>query len=124
MTNLKPCCTNPLASAESKLASKPGLSKYKHKHTRVHRLTQLVLMQMKVSVTSTMFTNLTCKLSKCVCEFRTECSQSYLSEVCVLSVCLVNSTQCMGIYTHTQQVMSEGSDRWSEGSSIDDNMFE
>ncbi|KAM0063438.1 putative S-locus glycoprotein [Helianthus debilis subsp. tardiflorus] len=30
----KPCYTNPLASAESKLASKPGRCKYKHKHTR------------------------------------------------------------------------------------------
>ncbi|KAF5775411.1 hypothetical protein HanXRQr2_Chr13g0611761 [Helianthus annuus] len=88
MTNLKPCYTNSLASAESKLASKPGLNKYEHKHTRVHRLTQLVLMQMKVSVTSTMFTNLTCKLSKCVCVFWTEGSQQYLSDVCVLSVCI------------------------------------
>ncbi|KAM0015631.1 hypothetical protein Hdeb2414_s0032g00712901 [Helianthus debilis subsp. tardiflorus] len=33
-------------------------------------------MQMKVSVTSTMFTNVTSKLSKCVCEIWTECSLS------------------------------------------------
>ncbi|KAJ0733154.1 hypothetical protein HanPI659440_Chr11g0405211 [Helianthus annuus] len=65
-------------------------------------------MQMKVSVTSTMFTNLTCKLSKCVCEFRTECSQSSLFRMCVnLSKCLLNSTHCMGIYTQTQQVCSK-----------------
>ncbi|KAJ0924640.1 hypothetical protein HanRHA438_Chr04g0150771 [Helianthus annuus] len=38
-----------------------------------------VLIRMKVSVTSTMFTNLYCKLSLCVCVFRTECSQLSLS---------------------------------------------
>ncbi|MFS8012309.1 hypothetical protein Hanom_Chr14g01319311 [Helianthus anomalus] len=43
------------------------MNKNKHKHTRIHRLTQLVLIRRKVSVTSTMFTNLTCKLSRCVC---------------------------------------------------------
>uniref|UniRef100_A0A251V828 Uncharacterized protein n=1 Tax=Helianthus annuus TaxID=4232 RepID=A0A251V828_HELAN len=35
-------------------------------------------MQMKVSVTSTMFTNITYKLSNGVCEFWTECSQETL----------------------------------------------
>ncbi|KAJ0950129.1 hypothetical protein HanRHA438_Chr01g0045991 [Helianthus annuus] len=30
----------------------------------------------------------------------------------------------MDIYTHTQQVLFEGSDRWSEGSSIDDSKLE
>ncbi|KAM0063712.1 putative chrysanthemyl diphosphate synthase [Helianthus debilis subsp. tardiflorus] len=29
----RPCYTNPLASAESKLGGKPGRCKYKHKHT-------------------------------------------------------------------------------------------
>ncbi|KAJ0606793.1 hypothetical protein HanHA89_Chr03g0089161 [Helianthus annuus] len=51
-----------------------------------------------------MFTNLTCKLSKCVCEFRTECSQRILSlSVCV---CLPKLNTCMGIYT---QLMKSGS---------------
>ncbi|MFS7907164.1 hypothetical protein Hanom_Chr01g00068041 [Helianthus anomalus] len=44
------------------------MNKNKHKHTRIQRLTPLVLMRRKVPVTSTMFTTLTCKLSKCVCE--------------------------------------------------------
>ncbi|MFS7975583.1 hypothetical protein Hanom_Chr10g00882261 [Helianthus anomalus] len=61
------------------------MNKNKHKHTKVHRLTQLVLMQMKVSVTSTMFTNLTCKLSKCVCEFPGRMLSS-LSLGCVCSL--------------------------------------
>ena len=64
----KPCYTNSLASAESKLASKPGWSKYKH-NTQGSPINTNILIRMKVSVTSTMFTNLTCKLSKCVCEF-------------------------------------------------------
>ncbi|KAJ0836745.1 hypothetical protein HanRHA438_Chr16g0770471 [Helianthus annuus] len=62
-----------------------------------------VLIRMKVSVTSTMFTNLTCKLSKCVCVVRTECSQLYLSVCLSMCICL-NSTHCMGIYT--QPMMS------------------
>ncbi|KAJ0802793.1 hypothetical protein HanPI659440_Chr03g0132921 [Helianthus annuus] len=79
-----------------------------------------VLIRMKVPVTSTMFTNLTCKLSLCVCVFRTECSQLYLS-VCVhLSV--LNTLH--GYIYPASDVWSEGSDRWSEGSSIEYMAFE
>ncbi|KAJ0672813.1 hypothetical protein HanOQP8_Chr13g0501391 [Helianthus annuus] len=53
-------------------------------------------MKMKVSVTSTMFTNLTCKLSKCVCVFRTECSQ--LSKF--LSVCIYLSHYTAWVYIY------------------------
>ncbi|KAJ0837338.1 hypothetical protein HanRHA438_Chr16g0777111 [Helianthus annuus] len=59
-------------------------------------------MQMKVSVTSTMFTNLTCKLSKCVCEFRTECSQpiSRISFCLSLSKCLCCELNTMHGYIY------------------------
>ncbi|KAJ0745409.1 hypothetical protein HanPI659440_Chr10g0398341 [Helianthus annuus] len=51
---------------------------------------------MKVPVTSTMFTNLTCKLSLCVCVFRTECSQlSFCLSVCI---CLSHYTAWVYIY--------------------------
>ncbi|KAJ0877444.1 putative protein kinase RLK-Pelle-CrRLK1L-1 family [Helianthus annuus] len=57
-------------------------------------------MQMKVSVTSTMFTNITCKLSNGVCEFWTECSQETLYLSVSFCLCIyINSTHCMGIYT-------------------------
>ncbi|KAM0040474.1 hypothetical protein Hdeb2414_s0012g00394321 [Helianthus debilis subsp. tardiflorus] len=57
-------------------------------------------MQMKISVTSTMFTNLTCKLSKCVCEFPDRMLSAYLSDVCVfcLSVYLIQHSAWVYIY--------------------------
>ncbi|MFS7925769.1 hypothetical protein Hanom_Chr04g00289011 [Helianthus anomalus] len=53
---------------------------------------------MKVSVTSTMFTNPTCKLSMCVCEFRTECSQELYLSMCASLKVLSFTLHCMGIY--------------------------
>ncbi|KAJ0546293.1 hypothetical protein HanRHA438_Chr08g0344081 [Helianthus annuus] len=67
-------------------------------------------MQMKVSVTSTMFSNLTCKLSSvCVCEFR----QNALKETLYLSVsfclCLLKLNTCMGIYTQLKMLCPKDS---------------
>ncbi|MFS7990513.1 hypothetical protein Hanom_Chr11g01059661 [Helianthus anomalus] len=68
-------------------------------------------MRRKVSVTSTMFTNLTCKLSSvcvCVCV----CFGRMLSTIClpcVLVKSLPNTTHCMGIYTQHQMVWSKDS---------------
>ncbi|MFS7904802.1 hypothetical protein Hanom_Chr01g00040311 [Helianthus anomalus] len=102
------------------------MNKNKHKHTRVHRLTLVVLMQMKVSVTSTVFTNLTCKLSKCVCGVSDRMPSRTLS-FCLfyLSLCsLPKHYTCMGIYIPSIRCLVEGSDRWSEGSSIDHDSIE
>ncbi|MFS7976052.1 hypothetical protein Hanom_Chr10g00887941 [Helianthus anomalus] len=75
------------------------MNKNKHKHTKIQRLTPLVLMRRKVPVTSTMFTNLTCKLSSvCVC-FGQKALK--LSEVCRMK-CLPKHNTCMGIYTQHQ----------------------
>ncbi|KAJ0837473.1 hypothetical protein HanRHA438_Chr16g0778551 [Helianthus annuus] len=80
-----------------------------------------VLIRMKDPVTSTMFTNLTCKLSLCVCVFRTECSQ--LSSL--LSVCIYLKHNTLHGYLYpAHDVWSEGSDRWSEGSSFGYSAFE
>ncbi|KAJ0449314.1 hypothetical protein HanRHA438_Chr17g0837841 [Helianthus annuus] len=81
-------------------------------------------MQMKVSVTSTMFTNLTCKLSKCVCVVPDRKLSTYLSisRVCTIRTELTHTLH--GYLYPAHDVWSEGSDRWSEGSSIDDNVIE
>ncbi|MFS7950731.1 hypothetical protein Hanom_Chr07g00586651 [Helianthus anomalus] len=99
------------------------MNKNKHKHTKIQRLTPLVLMRRKVPVTSTMFTNLTCKLSKCVCGYF---GQNALKNSLYLSVCasLSFTLHCMGIYIPSNRCLVEGSDRWSEGSSIDHNSIE
>ncbi|KAM0010752.1 hypothetical protein Hdeb2414_s0070g00772891 [Helianthus debilis subsp. tardiflorus] len=78
---------------------------------------------MKVPVTRTMFTNLTCKLSKCVCVSDRMLSLS-LGRFCLNVHLSINSTHCMGIYIPSTDVWSEGSDRWSEGSSIEYKAFE
>ncbi|KAJ0894822.1 hypothetical protein HanPSC8_Chr09g0393311 [Helianthus annuus] len=57
--------TNPVVRNPTGMANPDETSKYKT-HT-IHRLTPLVLIRMKGSVTSSMSTNLFCKLSKCVC---------------------------------------------------------
>ncbi|MFS7889861.1 hypothetical protein Hanom_Chr00s000005g01611981 [Helianthus anomalus] len=61
---------------------------------------------MKVSVTSTMFTNLTCKLSKCVCGFRTECSQELSISQCAF---LIFHTT-LHVYLYTQPRLSSPKD--------------
>ena len=68
-----------------------------------------------------MFTISLQTLKVCVCVFRTECSQlSFCLSVCI---CLSRYTAWVFIYP-AYDVWSEGSDRWSEGSSIDDKAFE
>uniref|UniRef100_A0A251TEN6 Uncharacterized protein n=1 Tax=Helianthus annuus TaxID=4232 RepID=A0A251TEN6_HELAN len=95
MTNLKPCYTNPLASAESKLASKPGLSKYKHNTQGVasgspinttcinaNERFRLQAQSLQISIANSL-----------MCVFLTEVSLKCfrMSEL--------KRTHCMGIYT-------------------------
>ncbi|KAM0058476.1 hypothetical protein Hdeb2414_s0005g00170651 [Helianthus debilis subsp. tardiflorus] len=71
-------------------------------------------MQMNVPVTSTMFTNVFCKLSKCVCVIRTECSQPSIF-LCVLLSHIYILTHTAWVYIYPAQVaLSEGFDRWSK----------
>ncbi|KAJ0931802.1 hypothetical protein HanPSC8_Chr04g0166141 [Helianthus annuus] len=81
---------------------------------------------MRVSVTSSMFTEVFYKLSKCVCEFWTECSQHSLSLGCANGrTSELTHTQHMHGYIYpAHEVLIEGSDRWSEGSSIDHSSHE
>ncbi|MFS7960939.1 hypothetical protein Hanom_Chr08g00708921 [Helianthus anomalus] len=74
------------------MANRDETSKYKTHN--IHRLTPLVLVRMKGSVTSSMFTNLFCKLSQCVCLF---CS------LCLLVLCFSFSYPQTGVFIVTAQ---------------------
>ncbi|KAJ0691909.1 hypothetical protein HanPI659440_Chr15g0580111 [Helianthus annuus] len=74
------------------------VEKQTHKNSPINTT---VLIRMKVPVTSTMFTNLTCKLSLCVCVFRTECSLLSISCLCAS----IFHTTLHG-YIYTQPKMS------------------
>ncbi|KAJ0485514.1 hypothetical protein HanLR1_Chr14g0531571 [Helianthus annuus] len=72
-----------------------------------------------------MFTEVFYKLSKCVCEFWTECSQHSLSLGANGRTSELAHTQHMHGYIYpSHEVLIEGSDRWSEGSSIDHSSHE
>ncbi|KAM0034865.1 hypothetical protein Hdeb2414_s0015g00439781 [Helianthus debilis subsp. tardiflorus] len=67
-------------------------------------------MRMKVPVTSTMFTNQFCKLSKCVCVSGQNALKLSISRCA--SICL---TYTAWVFIYPAQVaLSEGSDRWSK----------
>ncbi|KAJ0886111.1 hypothetical protein HanRHA438_Chr09g0375581 [Helianthus annuus] len=70
-----------------------------------------------------MFTEMFYKLSQCVCEFWTECSQHSLSLGCANGRTNLH-TYTAWVYIPSSAGLLEGSDRWSEGSSFGYNAFE
>ncbi|KAM0059595.1 hypothetical protein Hdeb2414_s0005g00183121 [Helianthus debilis subsp. tardiflorus] len=66
---------------------------------------------MKVPVTSTMFTNLYCKLSKCVCVFSDRMLSTHYLSMCAF----IYPTYTAWVYIYPAQVtLSVGSNRWSK----------
>ncbi|MFS7943494.1 hypothetical protein Hanom_Chr06g00500891 [Helianthus anomalus] len=91
----------------------------KHKTHNIHRLTPLVLIRMKGSITSSMSTNQFCKLSKCVCVHRM-LSLSLLCLLCVLSP----NEHTAWVFIPITDDLVEGSGLLIETSSIDHNVIE
>ena len=115
----KPCYTNPLASAESKLVGKPGCSKNKHKNTQSSPINTTVLIRMKVYGYKHKVYNLFANSLKCVCVCVFQ--QSFSNSP---NVHLSNTNTLHGyLYPYTAG-LGRRIDRWSEGSSIDDRELE